>query len=75
MRVGIEIVNEQRQPRPSAVAGLARGAERLGYATVWMKDSPMGSPGPAEAVLVAAGAAPVAALGHQHDGAAGRPVG
>lgn len=62
MRIGIELADERRRPRPSAIAGMARAAERLGYATVWVRDG--GAPAETVDLLaVAAGATDVVGLG------------
>jgi hypothetical protein len=62
MRIGIELVDEQRRPRPSAVAGMARAAERLGYATVWVRHGG-DAIATAEHLAVAAGATDRVAVG------------
>lgn len=63
MRVGIELANEHRWPRPSAVAGMARGAEALGYPTLWVRALPGRWLEAIDLLAVAAGAARTINLG------------
>ena len=56
MRIGIEIANDHLRPRASAVAAMARAAERLGYATVWIRGAAAAPAGLVDPLLVAAGA-------------------
>jgi hypothetical protein len=66
MRIGIEIVDETRRPRPSAVAGMARAAEGLGYGAVWVRHRPTDDGAAietADLLAIAAGATERVALG------------
>ncbi len=63
MRIGIELANEHRWPRPSAVAGMARGAEALGYPTLWVRALPGRWLEAVDLLAVAAGATRTIGLG------------